>query len=439
MNGNRETPPNLMDISIQQIKEEPPDEVKVEEMVIGDFFENDLSGLHKCFNEPSVHTKIVREDADLDEIVKEEPRFDDEFVVYGFESTSTSIVSANGSDEVSLKRTTCSSDGNFQEKFVTVEQTAHQTKKTDDLAASKRSSRKSQTRVSKKRHTQKKPMKTAGVKGKVHKNYHHQTKAAAASSTSIRARRQVSLKDESPKGSPAVKVNHLENPTFECFMCKATVSSANNLKRHYDRFHGEKLCEKLFHCNLCSKRYSIKSSLDKHLHTHSDVNTSKCKICLRKFANQANLRRHNESCRPMNVTAAQTKAQPGKGQFVAKVNRGRVYQCHLCKIMGGDLKTIQDIQVHVITKHTDGNILLCNICRQIFSTQSELIQHMHIHTKNKPYECDVCNMQFRTTRNIKRHKRLHTRIGLYKCDKCSKEYTTKYSRDAHQKKHNGMK
>lgn len=166
------------------------------------------------------------------------------------------------------------------------------------------------------------------------------------------------------------------NVTFECFLCRKVASSVHNLKRHYIRFHGEKI----FRCNECSRTYSVKFSLDLHKRSHTGAKPFKCKICFRHFPSRANLRRHNGSC-----TAR----------------------------------------------------LSCNICRKFtFTLQSELAQHMLVHTEQKKFECDICSNKFRTKRNIKRHMRMHNRQGMFPCSHCNKEYTTKFARDAHQRRHN---
>lgn len=390
MNKTTDTPFLLMDISTQKIKAEPPDEATIEEVNISKLFENDLSGLNEgtSTNVPIIPTKIVREDAEPDEFVKEEPRFADEFEIQTAELTSSV------GDEISSNQRASLANGSFQEEIVKAGQKriGLQTKKRLKSALPKRSSAKNREK---------------GLPSRPANRDHQKT----------------------PPAAKATKVAFLENPTFECLLCKAKVSSASNLKRHYDRFHGEKS----FRCDLCSKRFSVKFSLDIHKRWHSGAKPFQCGICQRKFATQNNLRRHNESCWPMNV-AAKTKSDKAKGG--AKANH-RDFQCYLCRFQD-DFKTMQDLQVHMITKHTGANVLPCNLCRRIFSTQAELAQHMLCHTKHKPFECDTCNMRFTTKRNVKRHKRLHTRVGLFNCDRCSKEYTTKFARDAHQKKH-GMK
>lgn len=403
MNKNTDTPSSLMGISTQQIKTEPPDEAIIEEMNISKLFENELPGLNEYTNVSIIRTEIVREDAEADEIVKEEPRFGDEFEELTAESTLTVR------DEIFSERTASLADGSFQKLMVKSNEVGLQTKHQLNSAVPKRSSAKNGLKKGAKKGIQSRPA---------------TTKTASSSSSKIHSRRQPKTPSAAaPK--PSSKMNFLENPTFKCFLCKATASSASNLKRHYDRFHGEKV----FHCNLCSKRFSVKFSLDLHKRSHSGAKPFQCKICQREFATQNNLRRHNESCWPMNAAAPKS----AKVNATAKASH-RDLQCYLCKFHD-DFNTIQHLQVHMITKHTGGNILPCNVCRRIFSTQSDLAQHMLGHTKHKPFECDTCNMRFTTKRNVKRHKRLHTRIGMFECSECGKEYTTKFARDAHQKKH----
>lgn len=206
--------------------------------------------------------------------------------------------------------------------------------------------------------------------------------------------------------------NLLPGAMFECYMCNAEISSASNLKRHNDRFHGIKT----FKCNICSKRFSVKFSLDIHERSHTGSKPFECKICLRTFATQNNLRRHNESCRPLKGSSSTKKTS----------------------------KELPDENRHFENKSSENTgsknkiflkMYSCNICRKQFFHQSNLVKHMQKHTTKKPFECETCSNKFTTKRNLKRHKRLHTREGLFLCSYCSKEYTTKYARDAHEKKH----
>lgn len=368
MDDNK-TASNWMEIPVQQIKVEPPTENIVADVSISELFKHEIFRPIESVDKYVIQTKIVREDADSDEIIKEEPRFDDQFEVHADNSKSPATYSMDENEQKRLK--------------------SNQTldKSTESC---RRGYRKGTTKVG-----QTEPV-ISGVQSTPARSHHHHTASASAKSA---------LKD---------------CPTFQCFLCKVTIGSAGNLKRHYDRFHGEKS----FRCHLCSKRFSVKFSLDIHQRSHSGAKPFRCKLCQRAFATQNNLRRHNESCGRLNG------AQP-KLDKMHNVS----LECYLCKY-DDSLATVQALQTHMI-EHTGGNngILPCNVCRRIFATQIKLAQHMLTHTKCKPFQCDTCRMVFTTKRNLKRHKRLHTRIGLFKCDQCMNEYTTKYARDAHQKKH----
>lgn len=207
----------------------------------------------------------------------------------------------------------------------------------------------------------------------------------------------------------------LPGTKFKCNLCKSVLCSTANLKRHHARFHGTKT----YSCDICSKRFPLKYSLQIHKRVHTGIKPFECKICLRLFGNRANLRRHNESCRPYGPQIVQR-------QLFDRLDH---FECYICK---DALQNYEDLKTHM-EEHAGKKMFRCNICRRMFIHQTNLVKHMHEHTMKKPYECDICNNTFTCSRNLKRHKRLHTRTGLYKCSRCPKEYMTKFSRDAHSK------
>ncbi|XP_031636744.1 zinc finger protein 33B-like [Contarinia nasturtii] len=207
--------------------------------------------------------------------------------------------------------------------------------------------------------------------------------------------------------------------TYECYMCRTSISSVSNLKRHHDRFHGVKT----FQCNICFKRFPVKFSLDIHQRSHSGSKPFKCEVCRRNFATQNNLRRHNTSCRL-------DRSKDEEKSIAQGIAAHGHFECYLCKFTS---TTNHDLKTHFV-KHIPKTAYSCNICRKEFKIQAHLVQHMNVHTTQK-YICDICKNRFTSKRNLKRHKKLHSREGLFKCSHCKKEYTTKYSRDSHEQKH----
>lgn len=312
------------------IKTEPGDEVEVKDVRISDLFANETDSIDcdaaKRFNRLSV--QIVREEAGLDEFVKEEPKFYSEYDTRNSAATTTSNV--------------CFDDANA-DKTTNALEIPSNTKNEEKLQNSQKmiKSGKSCSALAQ-----------------------HDSKPKSTGSPS-----QTPIK---PKIQSSKTVKSISRSVFECYMCKATASSASNLKRHCGRFHGIKC----FSCDICSRRFAVKCSLDFHRRWHAGARPSKCKNCNREFATENDLQRHNKTCNQMQN---------------------------------------------------------CNICGRTMELQSELVRHMQNHFAEKPFECDACPNKFATKRNLSRHKQLHTREGMFQCDRCPKEYTTKWAKDNHQR------
>ena len=69
----------------------------------------------------------------------------------------------------------------------------------------------------------------------------------------------------------------------------------------------------------------------------------------------------------------------------------------------------------------------CSIFDQIenlFKAKYKLVNHMRVHSGEKPFKCDHpnCNKTFARTENLKIHKRTHTGDKPFKCFEPGKSY-----------------
>ena len=81
--------------------------------------------------------------------------------------------------------------------------------------------------------------------------------------------------------------------THRCFVCSKPFSLKGNLSRHLRTHFGQEP----FSCENCSITFLQKSNLKRHCRTHesSSKKTFICKVCSKTFANKYNLSRHKQS------------------------------------------------------------------------------------------------------------------------------------------------
>ena len=150
-----------------------------------------------------------------------------------------------------------------------------------------------------------------------------------------------SRKSNSKKST--TKIVNLEAMCDECGFVSKT---ENSLKEHKYTMHASK--SELFKCIECPKTFPHRYLLKKHARVHSEPEF-KCDQCASVFKTQYNLVAHSKS--------------------------------------------------HLSIKHN----IVCNICPQAFTSQSNLRRHVKAKHSNKLFECSFCKRTFNRLDNLERH------------------------------------
>ncbi|CAL1537541.1 unnamed protein product [Lymnaea stagnalis] len=81
------------------------------------------------------------------------------------------------------------------------------------------------------------------------------------------------------------------------------------------------------------------------------------------------------------------------------------------------------------------NKFKCGECDQIFNSKPNLLDHVRIHTADKPFECDICHKCFTERNLLSAHRKTHVQEKLLRCHMCSKAFVDKADLSYHMQSH----
>jgi len=108
---------------------------------------------------------------------------------------------------------------------------------------------------------------------------------------------------------------------------------------------------------------------------------------------------------------------------------------------------ISELVQHISSEHVGGPEFTEHICRwkgcsrtsKGFKAKYKLVNHIRVHTGERPFICEVCKKLFARSENLKIHKRIHSGEKPFKCEHCSKTFANSSDRKKHQHVHSQAK
>lgn len=178
---------------------------------------------------------------------------------------------------------------------------------------------------------------------------------------------------------------------YVCKECQYNTDSLPTFKIH-QRSHKK---EKPYSCDICQKAFSIKSHVQRHKRSiHLDVSKKyKCPSCNYETHQSCNLTRHIKT----HVNLQSYICVHCTKGFSTKTNLDRHLFSHngqvkpfRCKDCPKSYLQQSDLDSHVNNIHLKLKNLSCDQCSYVSSDKSTLRRHMKIHLPEKPYKCDHC-------------------------------------------------
>ncbi|GFN79225.1 ras-responsive element-binding protein 1 [Plakobranchus ocellatus] len=214
----------------------------------------------------------------------------------------------------------------------------------------------------------------------------------AVKATASRSPSPARIAESVPRDDPSMP------PLFPCKHCGVVLSSPQALKQHQTSQH-EAAAQ--FQCQVCSYTSTDKSTLLRHMRTHSGERPYKCAVCDYSFTTKANCERHLRKkhgldrdqlagkikCNQYIITSssiedaltddAASKADPGISPVPSLTPFSRAgagdTECPACHV---DFFNLRGLQQHLQVSSQCRMGYLCLMCKVTFSSRKALISHM---------------------------------------------------------------
>ncbi|KAK3731778.1 hypothetical protein RRG08_035443 [Elysia crispata] len=215
------------------------------------------------------------------------------------------------------------------------------------------------------------------------------------------------------------RVNEASLTIFSCTYCEFAATDLLELRAHYSSSHPQEIltcqpCDQYF---LSLKAYKIHCSGRGHQlklrEMTGETTIHKCKVCDKRFLQEFSCRLHLET----------VHRHPSSEEDLKRLHKG---QDLVSQLYGEHIRQVETLN--------NENSVSCPECGK-FVRKDTLVEHLRLHTGERPYACRFCGRGFAGRLTLRRHLSGHLNMPLFMCDLCGKGFKRNGLLQRHIKQH----